>query len=740
LQPFLVANFQTGIDKALEPWLTPQDAFTQLENGYIFRGVLQARKGYDQLATGGVDDSPGRPSILYTQVSETVTNGATLPDVSGTLASTPIQPGSVSIEVASGEIVTDTGVGTFTGDVTPDPGGTINYVTGVFSFTYDDPAAAGAITATYSVPGNMNPIMGIFNFINNNGERKLVVLDTQIGNRLNPTSNLFVYIPTSADLQTALGGTTFTGTTGDFWSGTMYPDKNGTSRLILVNNVDTPIFFDNTNEFHDYTSTTDNPEFTEPPTEFGGTLNTALHVFYINERLVFLRPTMNSIIRSQRILWSGINDSSGAGDKFTAPSAGYIDIPDGSQITAAIKQNNSLIIWTSESVWVLSITTSADAPFSLRRVGDADYRGSQAPYSAVDWFSQAAAMGRYGIVGTDTRSAYRIDNKLPFFTRDDIEQDNTNFRKVTSGTSLEDSQWWMTYPTSDGSLATINDETAKKILVYGFEEKNWMKYDIPINVLGQFKTILDIPWDSVNNTTGAHPEWDSWDVTEDIWDQFYGEDGRPFTVGGDQNGYIHRMNLGTNDICANISNVTYPSDLKTQVTTDYNGYNVGDIVSFANVVGCEVDGTSILNGVEAEVTAVSSNVITVDIVNTGATAYTSGGVVCEGFECEFITKPLNPFVDKNKKCKLHKVLFLVSQSESDFFVDFGDDRREGYYRVNTPIDMSNNFGDAEKKWYGVTVNQTANFHRMRIHRRSTNQSGAIHAFLFLASPVGRLYT
>lgn len=45
-QPFLIAPFGTGLDTDLEPWLLPQDAFTNIENGHIHHGYVEKRRGY----------------------------------------------------------------------------------------------------------------------------------------------------------------------------------------------------------------------------------------------------------------------------------------------------------------------------------------------------------------------------------------------------------------------------------------------------------------------------------------------------------------------------------------------------------------------------------------------------------------------------------------------------------------------------------------------------------------------
>ena len=50
-KPFLIANKRTGLDLALDPWLLPGDAYTTLNNAYLYQGRIQKRLGQQLLAT-----------------------------------------------------------------------------------------------------------------------------------------------------------------------------------------------------------------------------------------------------------------------------------------------------------------------------------------------------------------------------------------------------------------------------------------------------------------------------------------------------------------------------------------------------------------------------------------------------------------------------------------------------------------------------------------------------------------
>ena len=52
-QPFLIADFSTGLELGREPWLAPKDAFSTLKDAYVHNGVLQKRKGYTPFLSTG---------------------------------------------------------------------------------------------------------------------------------------------------------------------------------------------------------------------------------------------------------------------------------------------------------------------------------------------------------------------------------------------------------------------------------------------------------------------------------------------------------------------------------------------------------------------------------------------------------------------------------------------------------------------------------------------------------------
>jgi len=74
-KPFLISDMKTGVALNREPWLIPQDAFTEITNGYLYQGVLTKRLGYKEF--GRLKNFDRQDLTGYTEI-----------DAGGTISST----------------------------------------------------------------------------------------------------------------------------------------------------------------------------------------------------------------------------------------------------------------------------------------------------------------------------------------------------------------------------------------------------------------------------------------------------------------------------------------------------------------------------------------------------------------------------------------------------------------------------------------------------------------------------
>ena len=193
--PYLIANYATGIEKRLQPWLIPDDAQEELYDGYVYRGTISKREGYNYFAIGGKGGSTYRESrIVHTLTAVAPTTGV-IDGANATFtfaANTQIARGSIVITgSAPAQVMRDDGAGAFT--LASNGTGTVNYLTGAISITFTaPPAALSTVLLTYSFMAD-NPVMMVASFYTSSNIRELIVASTQYVNRYNSTLNILGY-------------------------------------------------------------------------------------------------------------------------------------------------------------------------------------------------------------------------------------------------------------------------------------------------------------------------------------------------------------------------------------------------------------------------------------------------------------------------------------------------------------------------------------------------------------------
>jgi len=652
----LIAPFKEGLDREVSDWMLPQDAFVRMQDAYVHRGVLKKREGFQQLATGGQGSNTTRCSsrIVIEVSSEAKGNTDGSGAASFTLSNIPVREGDISIDIGGGgETITDDGEGVLSGSIAAT--GTINYVTGAVTITGS--LAASAILVDYFYfPGR--PVMGLFNYITATNARQLIAVDTRTFNRYDSTSNRFEEV--------SLSGSSWNGTDSDFFSFTNYVGSDTTpsvwqKAVIFTNGVDIPQIYDGST-VNDITSATG---WSQPPASIGGDLKTAKLVFYFGNRLVFLNTKQDtaSVPYPQRALYSA-SVISGNAYSFSAVGSGVIDAPTDDEIMGADFFSNDLIVFFRNSIWALKITLDFDIPFRWERIDVDAITNCEAPFSVLSYYNEVNAAGILGIYSTDGNSVGRIDNKLPFFTRDDIRADD--FKYCYSGYSIDNRQRWMTYPKIARDPEDTSFETASDILVNNVEENNWSIFTIPMHVLGTYREAFGDAWDDFE---------DQWDSYGEPWDSYAKQLSTINTCGGNTLGYVYEMEEGGNDDQANIIGITKASPGVISVTG--HTFNTNDVVKISNVSGMVE-----LNNRLFTITKVNNNSFSINEDTSGYTTYTSSGVVEKAISFDVKTKPMNPYIDKDMKAHLHWVDFRVDASDTTTCgVQFFSDERELPYSL-----------------------------------------------------------
>jgi hypothetical protein len=162
MQPLFIGPFtdKSGVRQNVTPFMTPDQAFPNLLNAFVFRGRVQRKAGYELLgrlrrvltaqALGNTDGAGAFSANLLT-IAQLIDAGAT------------IAPGSISITVTGAPSQVFTEPATPNGTLVGSPGtgnGTINYLTGAITIQTNPALAVAAVTATFGYYPNL-PAMGI---------------------------------------------------------------------------------------------------------------------------------------------------------------------------------------------------------------------------------------------------------------------------------------------------------------------------------------------------------------------------------------------------------------------------------------------------------------------------------------------------------------------------------------------------------------------------------------------------
>jgi len=628
--PYLIANYSTGLDKRLQPWLIPDDAQEQLFDGFVYRGVMSKREGYNYFAIGERGGAPYRESrIMHTPPASPmvgVIDGVNQTFILATASQ--IVRGSVLVVGSDpSQVLVDNGLGGFTGPGT----GSINYITGFVTVTFNAPPVLGSsVTLGYSLmPGN--PVMMIANFVTASNIKELIVADTRFVNRYNPTLNILEDISPT---------TPYSGTKFDFFTWVNYESATSVPRLLFSNNVDPIQQYDGT-VITDYVY----DMLTATPIPVAVTTLTCSWMTQMKDRLILLRTNENGVIYPKRIRISGTGVNC---DDFrtSATGAGFIDIPDGTWIQGASFNRDDLLIFTESSIWILKYTGNDTTPFVLDKIDDT--RGSDATFGVITYLNRTSAASRRGLIISDGYRIERQDEALPDFSFNEV--DGVNFPLCFAGSVDADRDHYLIYPPAGSDIS-------KRILTTNYDEDNYSIYRLPLSCMGTYITAFTITW----NDLLIYPNWDSFAAAYGNWNSFSYNSGVPFSLGGGHNGEIWRLSVTeSEDNPVRIYNITVIDNVTIEVTTDWNNYSINsddptmgaDYIYLTAIVGMD----QINNQQFPIVSIINNNIFRLDVSSavvpaSSFTTYSSGGRAQRVIPFTALFKKFNPFIDQDRKVR-----------------------------------------------------------------------------------------
>jgi hypothetical protein len=496
-KPYPVYDFRSGQVTAVEPWKLPQEAFSEITNGYLRRGILQKRKGHSlfgkmvDVNTGTkASTNPGRAVVgLFAYRSGTTESliGIDTKRVNLWNATTSLfndktynqlrfkaGPGQ-NYQIAVGETLkgltsTKTGKvlglvinsGTFAGH---DASGTILFSNGDFTGAFTD-------TETLTLTSDPSKIVGVA--VGTNSDAELTGDD----------SNYIWW---------------------ENWRGIGYFTNNKDILRKYDGSFVTKVFID-----LDVEGGPDND------------VNACSLLFVMHDRLVLLRTTEGGFECPQRARWSNLLDP------LSWQSAAYADAPTDDQIVAADFIGDDLYVAFTRSYWRFSYTGDVTYPFRWEQVDGTE--GCFARMSLAAFSDEMIGVGPTHLVGYDTRNAYNVDDRIP----DAMLGWNQTAVDYCYSTLLEElEQVWVTYP-------SMTSDKPDSVLVVNYADNCFSTYSLPVHVMG-YTTITN---NIILDNYAAGVKLDDLNFSFDDIDL---QSGYPTSLAGMRDGNVYLVNSGGDD-------------------------------------------------------------------------------------------------------------------------------------------------------------------------------------------------
>lgn len=578
-------------------------------------------------------------------------------------------------------------------------------------------------------------IFGIFEHTLPDSTKELLVVDQNFLYKFNTATGIFDQIPFGGSMAAYAG---FSVSAKDFYiSGVSYPTKDNVARFIICGEGINPnaagsaiFFYDGTNVL-DFTNAADNPDYADPPQ---GALTSASYVLWFNERLNFIVPIIAGIEYNQGVLYSGIRDSSGNGDKFNVAGSGLFQADTYQFITGASILGQIMVLNFDRMAYVLEKTTDAFNPYFGRAIPGP--LGTNAKFSAVSWYDTIRSIGRTGILGCDGRQNLRVDNKIPYYTANEIDQ--LKFNLTYGGFDRINNQFLWSYKISES-----DSDTQNAVLVGNYEENTWSTFTQRFSVFGQTDLGLNLTWDDIDETSG-NESWAQWDTTEEIWDRIGLGEAVQKTLAGDDLGFIYELNRDFDDYFTNISAIAQGTT--TTMTVSANGILAGDLVTVQDVGGMlNAQGDSGINNYDPQVddqnfkpyvvVSATPTSIEINLDSQDLTAYTTGGSVSKIIDFYAETIPFNPYRAQGIRCFVSHVEFYIECNGGSLRVDVYADEQETPFKRDVLVKPTTTSQSAQ--WVPMTIDEEANFLTFALKQQSPGVQLRLTSMRIYCSPGGK---
>lgn len=503
IEPFALLNFEEALNITRQPMVAPEKSLQAARNGRVFRGRLKKRQGY----------------TFFSELGFPVSENLTTPPQggSGTAVSLPLLPGESSpstykVTWTDGtDTLEDDGLGNIDHFGGASGIGLINYLTGVWSWTWPGGAPVGDVTFTYEQL-RAKPIMGLDGHFPTSGSEFLLAFDTRGMWKYNIVETRFYKV--GADEWVCAEETLADGslTSADYFWTEVFNEF-----LVILNGIDAPkVFNHGSNTIVDIDSSWN---------ASGNEIDTALLALKFKGRLILLRTQEGGTNHPQRARWSGVNaDLDGPPSAFDV--ADFVDCPTTDWIVSSSFLGDKLIVMFERSIWELEANEDPRNKFSWKQIAATE--GSFAKMSTIDFSNEIITLSAVGLVATDGIDTNDAAESIPDFSLDwnplklhyTFGIVNEEFRQVL----------WTYVPKGL--------EAPTKLLDMQYEDDAFTTHDLDMLVYGYYTRSDSAVWDDFGLT------FDELDFT---FDEKTAVAGFPTLLGGKRNSKIYTMFEGPTD-------------------------------------------------------------------------------------------------------------------------------------------------------------------------------------------------
>lgn len=643
---FLIAPYDknSGLRSDYRPWLIPDEAFSSLQNAYVFRGRVRKRFGSRWIGDTKLT------TRLRVQVG---TVGAPLSPVPGNkffigqMFSADVQEFSVYQNGAPAAMLT-TGPGA----------GTFDTTNGNFTIIGTGLPAG---TPIYWYPSQ--PVMGLVTFENNSiNNEPTIAFDTQFSYQF--IAGAWVRITA----EVTPGAATWTGSDSQFFWGTSWNGANPFDYVLYVTNF---------NEAEpNYMRFLFNGQWDNfrPQITALNFIDSARIIVPFKNRLVLFNTWENEAGVQRhypaRARWSQANASPLAVDSWREDIPGKgsgLDAPTNEAIVTVEFIKDRLIVFFERSTWEFVYTGNQIYPFAWQQINTE--LGAESTFSVIPFDKVALGVGNVGVHACNGSNVERIDSSIPteVFAINNSEEGTERVYGIRD--YFVEMVYW-TYPFTDA-----NDlfPYPTKVLVYNYKTSTWAINDDSITAFGYFQPQTGVTWDSTTVTWDDAVSWNSGEA-QSLFRQ---------TIAGNQEGYtfIIDSEVPVNAFVLSISNMAVVANNLIQVFTTNHNLRPGDFVMFK-----DIQGTGNLNLINNRIFEVLVDVfdphsfffVYTDAANTViAGVYAGGGIIARVSQISIDTKQFNFYYDQGRNAYVSKVDFQVDRTtvgelQIDFFVSTAD--------------------------------------------------------------------